>query len=130
MSEEKETIKKVWHNGIIKTSQIETSTEKAHLLKAKGNSEYMLWLPITWFRNKKGTDKEMDVGFLEGGKYTIFKNEETSDGFHERTEEKNVSWKEAFNLFATPKPAKKAKSLAAENEDDKSPWEDLGNEDE
>ena len=130
MSEEKnETVKKVWHNGVIKTYQIETSTEKAHLLKAKGKSGYMLWLPIAWFRNIKDTDKEMTVGFLEDGKYTIYKNEENDDGSYERAEEKIVGWKEAFDLFALPQPPRKTKSRARANDndnddDDGSPWED------
>jgi len=102
MLNESEAVKRIWHNGIIKTWQIETSTEKAHLIKARDNSEYLVWLPVTWFKN--GKNKEMTIGFVEGGEYTIFRTVEARNGYLERIDEKKVGWREVFSIFAFPMP--------------------------
>jgi hypothetical protein len=103
-TDEKEVVKGVWHNGLIKKTQIKASTEKAHLITAKDDSEYLLWLPVKWFRDRKGHKDELSVGFLESGEYTMFKTEEGEDGFPVRGDDKTVDWREAFDRFALPLP--------------------------
>ena len=115
--EKKEALKGTWHNGVIKTSQIETSTEKAHLIKARDNSGYLMWMPQAWFWTMKDSDKELMLGFIEGKEYVIYKNEENKNGFNERIDEKTVGWQEAFNIFACPpRPQNKKTEKTADGE--------------